>query len=314
MAVEGASGAAETLPRHDQGYHRSVGSSAWLGFALLAPLLWSASNLIDERLVRTSTLRPWTLVTIAGAFASVPAFLLFGRWYWPGWATVSLALGTGAVSVLLLFPYLTALAQESAARVVLMWNLSPVVVLWMAATVLGERVPALAAAAVFLLVASSLVAAYRGEPLQPWSSATGWMLLASVALAADSVMEKAVYQRLPFLTGLAWISAGSLLTTGSIVALASESRSHLRDAVSARLGGVVLLNEGLSLVAAWSLSFATSRGPVGIVAAVGGLQPVFVLLFQGATRRERLTRLDLMRLVGASALAVGGLRLLNSVT
>jgi drug/metabolite transporter (DMT)-like permease len=138
------------------------------------------------------------------------------------------------------------------------------------------------------------------------------MVLASVLMAFESVMEKRVYQEVPFVTGLMWLSVGALLTTIAIMAFASTSRARLHSVFSGRIGPIVFANEVLNLVAAWSLSFATSLGPVALVTAVGGLQPVFVLLFQGAARRQHLSRVDFARLVGSCALAVSGLRLLHS--
>jgi drug/metabolite transporter (DMT)-like permease len=297
----------------DQRYHRAVESHPWLGFALLAPLLWAASNVIDERLVRGTSLLPWTMVAISGAFGSTPAVLLL-NWHWPGWSTAALAAATGTLSVLVYFPYFVALGKEPAARVVVMWNLSPVLVLGLAATFLGEHPARFAAIAVGLLVASSVLAAYRGVEVRRWSEASLWMLVASASLATDSVMEKAVYGRVAFSVGLPWIALGSLLGTVLILAAAPKSRGRMRDVLALRLGALVVLNEGLNLLASWSLSYATSRGPVGFVAAVGGLQPLFVLLFQAAIMRRGMNRLDLVRLVGATALAATGLRLLDSAS
>ena len=129
---------------------------------MLAPLLWAVSNLIDERLVRGTSFLPWTIVTITGSFASTPVVLLPREWSWPGWSTVALAVVTGALSVLVYFPYFVALGKESAARVVLMWNLSPVLVLGLATAFLREQTAPLASVAVVLLVTSSIVAGFSG--------------------------------------------------------------------------------------------------------------------------------------------------------
>lgn len=285
----------------------------WALPALLAPLLWAASNLIDERLVNETPLDAWALVLITGLFASIPTLtFLVGWWSWPGAPTAGLAFLTGAVGVLVYFPYLRALSHEAASSVLLMWNLTPVLILVLARVGVAERLLPAQYVAIMLLVTSSLVAAYRRDTDARWSGALPWMAVASVLLASASVLEKAVFQRMDFAHGLPWISVGALMTTVAVGFTARRSRRLLQNALHGRLGAVLIANEGLDLGAAWSLGLATSLGPVSLVHAVGGVQPLFVLLLDRLTRQRGVARGEGLRTALAAGLAVAGLALLNT--
>ncbi len=258
-------------------------NAIWLAPALAAPILWAISNLIDEHLVGDTQLDAWALVLVTGAFTSLPALLVVAHPV-PTTTTAAMAIAAGITGVLVYFPYFKALLFESASTVTLMWNLSPVLIVALARLTIGERLSAASYCAVALLVASASLASFRWQRGAAWSTALPWMSAASVLLAISSVLEKAVYDRLPFVQGLSWISLGGLLATLVVAASAGRSRIELRHAFRQRLGVLLVANEGLDLAAICTLGLATSLGPVSIVHAVGGLQPLFVLLFRATVK------------------------------
>jgi drug/metabolite transporter (DMT)-like permease len=107
-----------------------LGTVFWLVPALAAPLLWGASNLVDEHLVNRAERDPLTLAIIAGIFASLPAIFVIatGRWIWCGWDTATVAPVGGALGIVVYLPYLAALRIASPSVVILMWTLSPVAI------------------------------------------------------------------------------------------------------------------------------------------------------------------------------------------
>jgi drug/metabolite transporter (DMT)-like permease len=282
----------------------------WVVPAILAPILWAVSNLVDEHLVLDTELDATALVLVTGLFTSLPALLLV-RGNWPGTPTALLAMSAGALGVAVYFPYFRALAHESASMVVLMWNLSPVLMHVLAMVTIRETLSTSESVAIGLLVGSASVAGYRRRGAS-WSRAIPWMVVASILLAGSSVLEKAVYERLPFAEGLAWISLGTLLATVATAALAARSRRRVVAALRSPLGRVLLGNEALDLGAICSMGLATSLGAVSLVHAVGGLQPLFVALARPITRTSARRPSELARTLLASGLAVVGLALLNS--
>ncbi|MDP3771346.1 MAG: DMT family transporter [bacterium] len=296
---------------------------AWLPFAFISPVLWAASNLVDEDLVRYDVRDPVVLTAITGLFSAIPVVILaaLGAFVWPGWSVFALAVATGIVGLLVYIPYLRALVLASSASVILMWNLTPVIIAGAAWMLLGERLLSREYLAIGLLVSSSLLAAYRpGPDGHHWSRAAPWMVLASCMYAAEAVLGKAVYERVPFAVGLAWISATSLFLAVGMLVVRARSLSVLARAFRGRTGLVVVANEGIELAAIVARDRAVSAGPVSLVNAIGGLQPIFVVAFAAAAtalhlghhRLQRPTRAELPRILLATAIAVLALALIRS--
>lgn len=297
---------------------------AWFPFAIVSPVLWAASNLIDEDLVRHDLRDPITLTAITGLFSSIPVVILaaLGAFVWPGWNIFILAVATGIVGLFVYLPYLRALTLASSASVILMWNLAPVIVAGAAWAFLDERLLPLEYLAIGLLVSSSLLAAHqRGSDGHRWSRAAPWMVLASFMYAGEAILGKSVYEQVPFAVGLAWISATSLCVSVFLFAVRARSRRALVGAFRGRIGLIVMANEGLDLAAVVARDRAVSLGPVSLVNAIGGLQPIFVIAFAtaasllGVARRHvrRPTRAELPRILIATAAAVLGLSLIRVV-
>jgi len=297
---------------------------AWFPFAMVAPVLWAASNLIDEDLVRHDVRDPIVLTAITGLFSgiTVTVLALLGAFVWPGWSTLALAVATGMLGLLVYIPYLHALMIAPSASVILMWNLTPVIIVGAAWATLGERLLTREYLAITLLVSSSLIAAYRrGSDGHHWSRAAPWMVLASCMYAGEAVFGKAVYERVPFAVGLAWISATSFLIAVAFLVVRARSLHVFARVFRGRTGFIVVANEGLDLVSVVARDRAVSIGPVSLVNAIGGLQPIFVVAFAALAavlhldrhRIRRITRAQLPRILLATAAAVLGLSLIRVV-
>src|SRR4051812_39161036 len=104
----------------------SMLSHSWLVPAIVSPLLWGASNVIDDALVNHHLQSTSTLLLVTGCFAGTPAVyaLLIGQLAWPGALTAILALLAGGLGLIVYAPYYEALKSETPTGVILMWNLS----------------------------------------------------------------------------------------------------------------------------------------------------------------------------------------------
>lgn len=253
----------------------------WLIPALLAPLLWAASNLIDERLINRDVKHIIPLITFGSVFAVLPlvAVLITGRMGWPGVSSAALGLIAGALGLLVLIPYFRALHITAAPDVILMWNLTPILIAIVAHWTISERLMPVEYVAIALLVASSLLAAYRPRDKNHVSRAYPWMILASVMLAGAAILEKALYERVPFGNGLGWISLGSLITTVVLWILQPTAAWEVWSLTRRKIGRLLLGNEALDFAAGLSMTYATSLGPVSLVHSVDSIQPLLVLFF-----------------------------------
>jgi drug/metabolite transporter (DMT)-like permease len=270
---------------------------------------------VDEHLVTRAEQAPVTLLLVTGIFGSLPALyvLVTGQWAPCTGSTAVLALTGGVLGILVYYPYLVALTTASASDVILMWNLSPVLIMGMAHVTVSERLTHGEYIAIALLVVSSMLATITPGNSRTTRSAMPWMVLASVLLAVSSVAEKAVYERLPFMGGFGWLSLGAAIATAGVAVASATARKELAASLRGKLALVFVGNELLDLGAVSTLEFATSLAPVSLVHAVGGTQPVFILLIEKVLRRSTQgSRMERTRTILATGLAVLGLGLLRS--
>lgn len=293
----------------------------WIIFALLAPLLWAASNIVDENLIRREIKNPLALVITTGLFGGIPfVFILAtGKFAWPGFETFILAVCAGLVGLLVYWPYFKALQHTDPAKVVLMWNLSPVFVVFMARLILKEILSPQDYLAIAFLVSSSLLAAYK-KTEHRIDGAFPWMLLASILLASEAIFEKAVFDRTSFVVGLGWSSLTMLVVAIFFIIVGRAARQELKKTFSFRIGRLIVFNEFLDVGAGVSASRATSLGPVSLTEPVGAIQPLFILIFQTIMfikKRKKFTvklkTAESVKIFISVALAVAGLALIKTL-
>lgn len=252
----------------------------WIFLALLAPFLWAISNLVDGDLILHRLKNPTLILGVTGLFSGLPAAYLIasGTFTAPEWSILLFGVVTGVVSLFAYYPYFRALEMTHPASAILLWNLSPVLVAISAYFLLDERLSISAYIAIGLLLASVLIvegSSASREKSKEGMSVMRWMLLASVLTAAQAIMEKKLFLETSSSTGVALISVGSFFSGFFLLLFSSQRRTFFRTFVK---GGLLLTgNQLIDVAAAVSLSVAISMGPVSVVTALGGVQPLFIL-------------------------------------
>lgn len=254
----------------------------WLPLTIVAAILWSFTNLMDSDLLERRRQNPNVLTFVTGVFGSLPVLLipLFAIPA-PSREVVFAALLAGGIGLFVYWPYYQALERTHTANVILLWNLAPVFVVCSTWFFLGEQLASREYIALILLVASSFLTSYQPTASQRIPlKAVAWMVLASVTTAVEYTLLGYVFERLPIMEGIAWVSVGVLVATVAIPVFVPAVRQQVtRAAASTRLRERFAINELLDLAANVLRQAAIRLGPVGLVSAVGGLQPLFVLLF-----------------------------------
>lgn len=292
----------------------------WLLFALLAPLIWACSNLIDDDLVLHRLRNPNVLVGITGLFAGAPALYLFATRMVDvfSWQIACFGVLVGVLSLLVYYPYFRALESTHPANVILLWNVSPILVAVFAFLFLGERLSFVKYFAIGLILLSTVIieTVHANEKKHKMElKAFYWMLLASFGAALQVILEKRLYMESSTASGIAFISIGSFIT-GSLFFLFRKNRLILKQAFS-KSGNIILLNQCLEISAVVFASIAISLGPVSLVTAIGGSQAIMIMflsmLFSKLfTRKQfRLAKSPpLDRVMIACALVVVGLMMI----
>jgi len=249
----------------------------WITLAIAETMLWAASNLVDERLVRREHRSTLHLVTVTALFGAAPALVLAFTGTLHGLTATTVGLGAlaGVVSLAVYYPYLRALEFVHPATALLLWNIAPVLVAVLAFLMLNERLAVSGYAAIGLLTASASVATITGTPRgRAGFEPVVWMALASVLTALEAVLEKALFERTSTEAGIALMSAASGIVGMALLAVQPSMRRFWREG---RLAALVASNEVLNLAASVVTSIAISQGPVSLVKAIEGTQPLFVL-------------------------------------
>lgn len=252
----------------------------WLLFALLAPLLWAATNIIDDDLVLHRLKKPVIIVGITGLFAGIPALciLLSGHFSLPSWPIVLFGIATGIVSLIAYYPYYRALETANPESVILFWNLAPVLVTLFAFIFLDERLSMIKYIAIGLLILSAIITEGSHVDFKPHGNARAmlWMLLGSVITATQYIFEKQLYTSIGPADGLVLIGTGGCIS--GLLILSSKRNRHTVISAFKKNGLILGINHLLDLGAVVCSSLAIAFGTVSIVSALQGVQALFVVI------------------------------------
>ncbi len=255
--------------------------SAWLFYALLAPLLFASVNVFDK-FVRDKHLGTFTLSVFVG---------LGGFWVLAMAPFVELdfspaiiigGLMVGLMFFLTTFPYFQALAIEEASRVIPLWAFEAPIVLILAFVFLKERLVindyvgfVLVVVGAFLVLTKKL-----SDVLKP-GRAFFLMLLASSLTSVGIVLSKWLYSEtsywtVQFLMGLGTGSA-ALLT---LVVLSGKRKKFASELLQLKKATVLQLGlRQLTITAAFLVfGLALMTGSASLSAALVQLTALFVFI------------------------------------
>ncbi len=255
---------------------------SWFYLALLAPLLWAVVTIIDDNLLRNVYRSASFGAIISGLFGAVPAVFLFTFndhvVTEPRFVLCALAAGIG--TVVFYFYYLRTLGHEEPSVAIALLNLAPAMVPLLAFAFLQEKLKFNQYVGISLLLGATLLISVTTIQKIRFSRAMIFALYASLTYALVSIAAKYAYQGGTFREMYAWISLGFGIGGLSFL-LASKKRGEIISIVRGakkKILAVLVLAELVNIVGELVQGYAISSGPVSIVRAMEGLQPIYVLL------------------------------------
>jgi uncharacterized membrane protein len=268
----------------------------WFLLAFVAPVLWAAVTLLDTYFVHGIYTDAMDGTVISGLFQSLPWLLVtlgLIDFIYPGNASAACAISAGALFLLSFLAYFKALfIANDGALMQLLWNLSVLVVPFLAWLLIGERLEVTHYVGIVLAFAGLAGFGFdvRLHTRQARKIALT-MLAAVVALASSMVASKQAYQLATsrqaasgddfwsiFLLFCAGASAAAflLLIMRGPVHAAIQAR-RVAD-LSQRYFLVFFLAETLSLLGTLASQRAISLAPsVSFIVVIESLVPVFVM-------------------------------------
>ncbi len=291
----------------------------WLFLALLAPLFYALSNMVDKFLLDKRVKYCFALAPISGlcalVFGVITFFFISFKDIPQTQLIVAFLLGLGIALNYVLYYY--ALSFEEVSRVVSIWYLSPVFVLLFATVFLGEHLPLLKIFAVLLAVSGAVLIGFekfdRGFVMR---RAFYWVLFNCLLAAVITTVQKYLLGGMAF-WNLFCLQSFGLFVGLSLTLFSGRVRAHFGHVMKSV--HLVIVTEVLTFVAAIIFLSAMSRAEVAKVSALSSVQPIYLLilmlissLFIPHILKEEFTRRSfaikvisvLMVVVGAYFIAV----------
>ena len=293
--------------------------SAWLFYALLAPVIFSLLNLLDK-VLRGKHFSTVTMNVTAGLFSVVAAsgFFFVGALPFPAFLV---GLLSGAMWFAAGFPYFKALSVDEVSRVIPLWQLQSPITLIMAAVFLGERLSFTDYASFALITTGAFLISVRNlHGMFRLSQAFYLILAAATGTSAASVIAKWLFASNDYWPAQIAILLGNFAGAAAVILLSGKSRSSViselgKSSLGAR--SLLLLRQVVGMLAFVTLSVAILSGPVSLTIALSGLSSFFVLigatvlsLFWPGIISEVVTRKALLAKTASIAMIVAGLFLL----
>lgn len=256
----------------------------WFIFAIIAPMLWGITNIIDKYFLTKLIKNPFSyqiLTLLTDTLVLLPLILFTKISFSYPWYLWSIIMGIiiGLVPVL----YNKAMMLEEASRVVPMFYLNPIFVLPLAYVFLNETLSFQKYVGVFLLVISAVLVSYKKLKRKfGISPALVYILIFSLVWAGCEVSTKYIFSFIDYFSFLFWTVIGALFG-GLILLFIPKIRNDFivdmhkvnkKKVFFWRFTTVAIYYTGVV-----SIYIAISIGLISLVSAIPSLQPLFVLIY-----------------------------------
>ena len=259
-------------------------SQNWILMAILTPTFWAIACLIDSCLVGSKIYRtPADGTIVSSLFCFVPALLIIGLDHSTVFATLGkqslpwMAVVAGLAFVVSLYFYFRTLhCLNDVAGTETFLSFSVLVVPMFAWWLLGERLPS----HIYL----AFVVAGISALLQCWLVIkaagllnVGNLLISVLAISLSMVLQAHALDTHGFSTANLLFNLTCVAVAGLFLAYSKTIRYRLME-ISRKFPGILVIAEGLGILAIVSSHRATQQGPsVSIVALIECLLPVIII-------------------------------------
>jgi uncharacterized membrane protein len=301
----------------------------WFFIALMAPFLWSITNLIDKILLSKyfKGIGVGSIIVFV-AFADIlilPFIYLFN----PQVISlsplhISILITIGILGTLEFLLYFKALAQEEASIVIPLFQLIPVFTFALGYIFLKESLTINQIFASIIIVLGTILISLNFDERIPKLKAKVLMLMviACLIIAFQAVLFKVVAIREDYWSSIFWMYLGGGIAGIGILATFKSYRSEAYAVFKANSKAIISLtgiSELTNLAGGLVVNYAFLLAPVTLVYIVNGFQPVFVFLESLALTllfpqiyKESILKKHLLQKIFAIGVIFIGTYLLNS--
>ena len=289
----------------------------WLFFALLPPALWATLNIMDKFFLTKYIKSPYSYQVIIALsnILILPVFPLVSEisFVYP-WSLYSLIVG--AFSFLTFILYNKAMKLEEPSRVSIMSNLTPIMTLFMAYFLLGERLFPLQYIGILAIISGAFLISYKKTKNKfKLSPAILIMLIFAINIAAYQIIAKYFFSEIDYFSYNFWNALGLFLSTFIFLMNKKIRKDFLNEPFKFDKGVWFWRFVGTYIYFAGLLSFyfAVDTGFVSLASVFTSTQSMFVIVYScilsffmpGAIEEEINKKTVLLKVISASLIILG---------
>jgi len=257
----------------------------WLFLSLLAPFVFALTQFIDKYLIDKRIRDPW-LITVLGGFGSIlvaGGIILLHGFQLISIMQIALLLGAGASLTYYLIPYFGALASDDTSNVTPLFQFVAPITLIFAFIFLKEQLTRQQLFAFGLLFAGGIFLASQtgtAKGIFTLRKSFWLMIAASIIATISGILFKMVSNQIDFVTTMIYVNIGAAIASFSLIFKPSLRKGFIKQVRKLSIGVwfLIFIDEGLNISAEMILLLAVSLAPVSLVNAIGGIQPLYIIL------------------------------------
>ena len=284
----------------------------WYIFALLAPAFWAINNVFIKFLI-TNKFKSYlalifTVISVDAVFAVTVLLLGMISYSFP----YSLfALSVGLMPLTAFWFYSKALIKEEVSRIVTLFQLIPVFVVFFSVIFLNEILGISRYLGIGLVVVASILISYKRTGKKSFSSVLKFMVPFGIIIAAYTIADKTLLGYLDYWSVFFWNILGTFSGALFLLVLPKPRTEVIKtiSAVGKRAVFTTFVGEGLYVIGTILSLIALSLVDASLASSLFGLQPFFVFfytlvlsLFLPKIIKEKISKETL--LLKASAIAM----------
>lgn len=253
----------------------------WIFLAIGSHFAWAIENVVSKYAVEKRIKNPVIFLVLFSLMEFLVVLLIpFVDFFAPSWPTLLLLAVAGFIYFYGGLPYIKALQAEEVSRINILWNLIPLMTLFLGYFI-GDRLNWLEFGALIMLVFGAVLASiHAGAGKWRFSRAFWLMFLSCICFSFYGVILRYLTQQIPFLVVFIWV-----LIFNSIAALSvlfhSGLRQEFKQTVKEATGDFWWLLFGVSLIAlfgAFMNQSALKLKQASLVFSFEGFQAIFVFI------------------------------------
>jgi drug/metabolite transporter (DMT)-like permease len=255
----------------------------WLIFALMAPIFWAATNVIDKFLMDKILKKIYFLPMWIGIF-SIPTFAFVFLFFRPTfdfpYSIISIFIGV--LYTLSYFVYAKVLMDEEVSRSISLAFVYPMIVVILAIIFLREVFSVEKYLGIFLLIISGLLVSYKKEGKKlVLIKSLKLIIMLILFWSSVQIVEKFVVGKVGNWSIYFWINVGVSLSIVPALLMKKIRAGFVNSFKETGRRGIsaILMAQFFAVCSSASYYTAISLGPVSVVSSIGSLQPFFVLIY-----------------------------------